>query len=262
MPEKDSKLFLSVIIPCYNEEKNLLEGKLEEVYRYLSPQHYTWEVIVVDDASTDSSRSILQTYIKSRKNFSLIDIPHGGKPSAIWAGIRQAEGENVLLIDMDQSTPIREFDNFLPWLRKGYEVIIGCRGNIRQGLSLVRTIGSHIFRALRRLVLLRHIRDTQCGFKACRRDTAVNIFPRLQYFRQTRKPTGWKVSAYDVELLFLFEKAGCRIKEIPVEWRDRDLSDTKRGVLIRYFNESVEMAREVMRVKWNQLSGKYPSELR
>jgi hypothetical protein len=88
---------------------------------------------------------------------------------------------------------------------------------------------------------------------------ALEVFPRLQYFKQKEQPTGWKVSAYDVELLYLCEKAGYRIKQVVVRWRNRDQSDTKsqQGELARYLHESAEMGREVMRVKLNQIKGLY-----
>jgi hypothetical protein len=87
----------------------------------------------------------------------------------------------------------------------------------------------------------------------------LEVFPRLQYFQQAERPSGWKVSAYDVELLYLLERAGYRIKEIVVSWRNRDISDTKSesGEFSRYINESIEMAREVTRVKLNQRRGLY-----
>lgn len=259
MPTTKQNLYLSVIIPCYNEENNLGKSKLNEVYEYLANRKYTWEVIVVDDGSSDRSRSLIERFIEDKVNFALFDIPHGGKPAGIWAGIQEARGEIVLLADMDQSTPIDELSNLLPWHEKGFDVVIGSRGTAREGFSIIRRAGSGVFRNLRRLFLLRNIIDTQCGFKTCRRQTAMDIFPRLQYFKQKKKPTGWKVSAYDVELLYLFEKAGYRIHEEEVKWRDRDQSDTKsrKGELAKYVNESIEMAKEVLRVKINQLRGLY-----
>ncbi len=88
---------------------------------------------------------------------------------------------------------------------------------------------------------------------------ALEAFPRLQFFKQKDEPTGWKVSAYDVELLYLFDKAGHTIKEIEVTWQNRDESDTKgqTGGLNAYFKESIEMAEEIIRVKLNQLRGAY-----
>jgi hypothetical protein len=88
---------------------------------------------------------------------------------------------------------------------------------------------------------------------------ALEIFPKLQFFKEQDNPTGWKVSAYDVELLFLAQLAGYRIKDVEVKWLNRDLSNTKspEGTAKRYIRESIEMAREVGRVKLNQIKGAY-----
>ena len=250
---------LSVIIPCYNEEKNLERGVLEEVYQYLTEQDLSWEVLIVNDDSSDGSRALVERSIESKESFFLLDIPHGGKPAAIWAGIQRARGEAVLLTDMDQSTPIRELDELLPWYQEGYDVVIGSRQTAREGSSPLRKIGSFVFLTLRRLVLLPDIMDTQCGFKLCRRQVALEIFPKLEFLRDEERPAGWKVTAFDVELLYLVDRAGYRIKEALVSWKNRDESDTKsqQGDLSRYINESINMAREVSRVKINQLRGSY-----
>jgi dolichyl-phosphate beta-glucosyltransferase len=160
---------------------------------------------------------------------------------------------------MDQSTPIKELDKLLPWYEEGFDVVIGSRGTAREGTSLMRKVGSYIFLNFRRLFLLPDIYDTQCGFKTCRRSAALATFPHLQYFSQEKEAAGWKVSAYDVELLFLFERAGYQIKEVVVKWRNRDLSQTKgqEGELARYLKESLEMVKEIQRVKLNQLRGVY-----
>lgn len=250
---------LSVIIPCYNEGKNLERGVLDEVYLYLAGQAQPWEAIIVNDESTDNSRDLVERFIQNRAGFSLVDIPHGGKPSAVWAGIQQARGEMVLFTDMDQSTPLHEFDKLFPWYQEGFDVVIGSRQTTREGTSSIRKIGSVVFLTLRRLALLRDIADTQCGFKLCRRDVALEIFPHLEFLRQEEKPAGWKVTAFDVEFLYLVERAGYRIKEVTVSWRNRDESDTKgqQGDFARYLNESINMAREVTRVKLNQIRGLY-----
>jgi len=252
-------LYISVVIPCWNEEKNLEGGVLDEVYQYLNRQSFTWEVVIVDDGSTDNSKCLIENFIQEKFGFSLIDIPHGGKPAAVWAGIQQADGDIVLFIDMDQSTPISELDKLLPWYKENFDVVIGSRGITREGTNIIRKVGSVTFLTLRQLFLLRHIKDTQCGFKSCRRDAALRVFPHLQFFKQKEKPTGWKVSAYDVELLYLLERAGYSIKEVVVQWHNRDLSDTKRqhSGLSQYVNESVDMAKEIVRVKQNQMKGLY-----
>ena len=250
---------VSVIIPCYNEAKNLERGVLDEVYQYLAQQNYAWEVIIVNDEATDNSKSLVEHFIESKKNFSLLDIPHGGKPAAVWAGIQNAKGDVVLLTDMDQSTPIGELGKLLDGYQQGFDMVIGSRGMTREGFSLVRKLGSVVFRAVRGLFLLRDISDTQCGFKLCCRQVALDLFPHLEFFRQKEKPTGWKVTAYDVELLYLVEKAGYKIKEVVVSWSNRDQSDTKSqsGDLARYVNESIDMARQIARVELNQLRGLY-----
>jgi len=250
---------ISVIIPCYNEEKNLERGVLDEVTHYFEKQAFAWDIIIVNDGSTDNSRSLVEHSIESKKSVSLLDIPHGGKPAAIWAGVQTATGDVVLFTDMDQSTPIGELDKLLPWYEKGFDVVIGSRNMTRQGSSLVRKVGSFVFLALRRLFLLRAIRDTQCGFKLCRREAALKAFPNLEFFRRENKPSGWKVTAYDVEFLYLVEKLGYRIKEVPVDWENRDRSNTKgsQGDWSRYIAESINMAQEVARVKLNQLLGLY-----
>lgn len=251
--------YLSVVIPCYNEARNLERGVLDEVYHYLIRQTYSWEVIIVNDESTDESQQLIEAFVQQQPHFSLANIPHGGKPAAVWAGIQRAQGAVVLFTDMDQSTPIEELDKLLPWYDAGFQVVIGSRGATREGFSVVRKLGSFVFRTLRSLFLLRGINDTQCGFKTCRREAALDAFPKLQFFKQESRPTGWKVSAYDVELLHLFEKAGYTIKEVEVVWLNRDVSDTKsqQSDLARYLHESMDMAREVYRVKRNELRGMY-----
>jgi len=258
MPSEEQKPTISIVIPCYNEEKNLEAGVLDEVYQYLKNQEYSWEVIIINDESTDNSKRLIEQFIADKEHFYLFDIPHGGKPAAVWAGIQKARGDILFFTDMDQSTPVSESSKLFPWYDRGFDVVIGSRGITREGFSLVRRMGSVVFRTLRSLFLLRNISDTQCGFKSCRRQAALQVFPRLQFFKQ-KKPTGWKVSAYDVELLYLFEKAGYTIKEVVVKWHNRDQSDTKSqtGELARYFNESIDMAKEVIRVKLNELKGLY-----
>lgn len=259
MNRPDTSPYLSVVIPCYNEARNLERGVLDEVYNFLSRQPYAWEVFVVDDGSTDHSRQLIQASIVDKPGFHLVDIPHGGKPAAVWGGIQAAHGEIVLFTDMDQSTPIGEVDKLLPWYDAGFNVVIGSRGAAREGFNLMRKLGSLVFRGLRTLFLLRDINDTQCGFKTCRREIALEAFPRLQFFKQQERPSGWKVSAYDVELLYIMEKAGHAIKEVVVEWENRDVSVTKgqQSDLRRYVSESLEMGREILRVKRNERRGMY-----
>lgn len=246
--------YLSVVVPCYNESENLRRGVLEEMHAYLSQQSCTYEVIISDDGSTDDSREIVRQRLGDKPGFRLLENPHGGKPSAVWFGIQAARGEIVLFTDMDQSTPIDQLARLLPLFERGCDVVIGSRGMERQNFPLYRRLGSQVFRAFRRLLLLRDISDTQCGFKAMRTTVAREIFPRLEAISKPSKVTGWKVTAFDVELLFLADRAGYRIGEVTVEWANRDVAVGKRK---SYLAESKEMAEQILRIKINEWRGVY-----
>lgn len=251
------KVFLSVVIPCYNEEANLKRGVLDEVDRYLKKQKYSSEVIISDDDSTDGSLEFIEKYCQKHPRFRLLKNVHGGKPFAVRAGVNAAKGEVILFTDMDQSTPINQIEKFWPYFDKGYDVVIGSRGQTRQGFSLLRRLGSSVFRLVRQVFLLKNIIDTQCGFKGFKVKVAKDLFRRLLIFKKMEETSGWRVGAFDVELLFVAEKRGYRIKEVPVEWRDEDISTTKGRTKSKFLKESKQMAREIFRVRLNDWQGKY-----
>jgi dolichyl-phosphate beta-glucosyltransferase len=246
--------YLTVVVPCYNESENLSRGVLDELHDYLHRQDYAYEVVVSDDGSTDDSRALVRERIADWSPFRLVENAHGGKPSAVWGGIQAARGEIVLFTDMDQSTPIDQVARLLPRFAEGFDVVIGSRGRARRDFPLYRRLGSSIFGAFRRLLLLRNILDTQCGFKAMRTAVARRLFPSLEAIACPRGATGWKVTAFDVELLYLAERAGLAIAEVVVEWADRDVSRGKRK---SYWKESREMAEQVWRIKRNEWRGLY-----
>ncbi|HWA52055.1 MAG TPA: glycosyltransferase [Patescibacteria group bacterium] len=250
------KIFLSVIIPCYNEEKNLQRKVLDEVYKYLSKKDFNFEVIISDDGSTDNSKEIIEKQIKTLKNFKLLKNEHGGKPSALLSGLKQAKGEWVLFTDMDQSTPIDQLDKLLPFTKYA-EVVIGSRGFNRNNFSILRRIGSVVFLTFRRILILPEIKDTQCGFKLFKRTDIEKAFPELEFFKTKQRTSGWKVTSYDVELLHILKINGCKIKEVEVSWHDRDVSNTKGHGSGRYFRESEEMLMQIIRVKMNDMKGLY-----
>ena len=248
-----SEIYLSVVIPCYNETENLQRGVLDEVNDFLTKQNFSWEVIISDDGSTDESKKIVSEQVKGKKNFRLVENSHGGKPLAVWSGIKNAGGEYVLFTDMDQSTPIKEVLKLIPYFEK-YEVVIGSRGMERENFSILRKIGSNVFRVFRKILMLRDINDTQCGFKAFQTNVAKKIFPMLQFFKKEETIKGWKVTSFDVELLFIAEKLGFKVKEVPVEWKDRDVAKGKEK---SYLKESKEMLMQILSVKLNDLRGLY-----
>jgi dolichyl-phosphate beta-glucosyltransferase len=252
----NKKVYLSVIIPCYNEEENLRRGVLKQVYKYMSTKDFFWEVIISDDGSSDKSVILVENEIGALKKFRHLRNPHGGKPLAIYYGLKEAKGEYVLFTDMDQSTPIGELDKLLPWVGK-YEVIIGSRGISRKNFPIYRQLGALVFLAIRRSLILPEIKDTQCGFKLFKRNIVTKAFPKLEFFNIKQRTTGWKVSSYDVELLHIMKKIGTKIKEVVVDWDDRDASRGKGSGLSRYIRESMEMFMQILRVKLNDLRGKY-----
>lgn len=244
------EVYLSVVVPCYNERENLERGVLEEMKAYLQCVKFTWELIISDDGSTDNSREIVRERITNLTGFRLLENPHGGKPSAVWDGIQASLGQVVLFTDMDQSTPLDQFDRLQPLLSSGCDVAIGSRGMERENFPLYRRIGSSVFRTFRRLLLLRNISDTQCGFKAMRAEVARILFPQLDALREQRKASGWQVTAFDVELLYLAERAGFRIGEAAVTWANRDVAQGKNK---SYWRESRHMAEQVLKIILRQL---------
>ena len=249
-----SKPYLSVVIPCYNEGENLRRGVLDQINHYLSKQKYKSEVIISDDGSSDESVELIEAFLKTHPDFCLLKNHHAGKPFAVRSGIEKARGEVVLLTDMDQSTPLNQVARLLPFFDQDYEVVIGSRGQKRVGFSVWRQISSGLFGGFRRIFLLRKIIDTQCGFKAFKNKAVKNLFSRLLIFKEASKAKGWRVSAYDVELLFVAKKRGYRIAEVAVKWEDRDVAQGKER---RFFKESKEMLKEILRVKLSDVQGKY-----
>lgn len=251
------EIFLSVVIPCYNEAENIKSGVLEKVCDYLRKKDFSWEVIVSDDGSTDESASLIEKKRKSLPGFSLVRNAHGGKPSALWGGVKKARGTYILFTDMDQSTPIWELDKLLPHAKEKAEAIIGSRGVVRKDFPLYRKVGAVVFMMIRRLLILPELVDTQCGFKLFRADILRKVFPAMEFFRSKKERIGWVVTSYDVELLHLIKKVGGRIVEVPVVWRDEDKSRTKGSSLKRYIKESKEMFFQILRVRLNDWKGVY-----
>lgn len=248
------KLLVSIILPNYNEEANLKRGVLESLAKYLQKRTYPWEVIISDDGSTDTSPDIIKKFVKTNKGFKFLQNPHAGKPYALRAGVKAAKGQFVLFTDMDQSTPIKELSKLLPHAKEGFKVVIGSRGARRKDSSLFRQLASIAFLLARRAILLPRIKDTQCGFKLFETKLADSLFSQMRLFGRAQDTTGWKVTAYDVELLYLARKNNVLIKEIPVLWKDEDVSVNKSRNFIK---ESYEMFFEILRVRVNDLLGKY-----
>lgn len=243
----------SFIIPCYNEEQNIRLGALDKVSHYLESQPFTWEVIIVDDGSTDASRKLVQEVIENTKRIRLIINPHQGKAHTVITGIEAAIGKYVLFTDLDQATPINQLEKLKPWLDKGFDIIIGSRKNKRSGAPILRRLMGQGFMWLRNLILkLDSIEDTQCGFKLFKREVALDIFKRLKLYIYHTHIHGPRVTAgFDVETLYLANKYGYTIKEVPVEWH---YVDTRR---VSPLLDSWDALVDVIKIRLNDWRGKY-----
>ena len=244
-------IFLSVVIPAYNEETNIRLGALDKVSRYFERVPYTWEVIVVDDGSTDGTRQLLSEF-RSNRGFTIIENPHQGKAGTVITGMLAAKGEIVLFSDLDQAAPIREVEKLLPWFKE-YDVVIGSRNTHREGAPLTRVLMARGFMLLRTIILgLGGIKDTQCGFKAFRRDIARDMFQRLKLYGTRQRVSGSMVTAgFDIEVLFLARKSGYRIKEVPIEWH---YVETRR---VSPLKDSWQGLMDIIKIRMNAWRGLY-----
>ena len=248
-------MYLSVILPAYNEASAIQAGKLAVVADWLAQQPYAAELLVVDDGSSDETARLagcarLAEAVVAR----VMSIEHAGKAAAIVAGMRQARGELVLLSDMDQATPISEAPKLLEALR-GAEVAIGSRGLRRTGAPPGRYLLSWGQVVLRQVLLGIRILDTQCGFKAFRREAGLSVLDRLRIYAPAglgaiRGPS--VTSGFDVEFLFVAHRLGYRIREVPVAW---SYQATRRVNLTRDAWRGLRDLTRILRAAWQ---GQYP----
>lgn len=212
------KPYLSVVIPAYNEERNIKRGAPNQVLSYLKRQKYEWEVVFVDDGSTDDTVDLLSKLVQKNEHIRLIRNPHQGKAATVTTGILAAKGEIVLFSDMDQATPIDQISKFLPFFEEGYDVVIGSRAG-RRGAPIARKLMAWGFSFLRNVFLGLPFSDTQCGFKAFSQEAVKRIFPNLEIHGLGKSIRGSAVTAgFDIEVLFLAKKLGFKIAEVPVNW--------------------------------------------
>lgn len=248
-----SNLKLSVVIPAYNEADNFGKGVLDQVQQYLFQRSYRSEVIVVDDGSTDDTVKLVKDYIKGKSSWHLVANSHQGKAQAVARGIAAVQYDAVLFTDFDQATPIGEVEKLLPFLKKGYDVVIGSReveGSQRKGEPWYRHLMGRGFNFFVSLLAFGNIHDTQCGFKLFKTPVAQKLFSQLVVYgphEETRPFTG----AFDVEVLYLAHKRGYKIAEVPVFWTH---IKTPRVSPLR---DSVRMFLDLLRIRLTDLTGKY-----
>lgn len=249
------EIFLSIVIPTYNEEKRV-EKSLEKIYKYLNTQPHSYEVIISDDGSSDSTKDIIKRHQNDWLELELLENTHKGKAPAVISGMKLAKGKFVLFTDIDLSVSIEEVGKMLVWVEnQGYDIAIASRegpGAVRMNEPNLRHVMGRIFNFIVQFVLLPGINDTQCGFKLFSRRAVQEIFSLTKlYSDKDSEITGGKVSGFDVEILFLARKLGYKIKEVPVTWVYKDSSK------VHNLKDSYYNFMDVMRVRWNDIRGLY-----
>ena len=242
---------ISVVIPAYNEERNLKKGVLDEVGNYLENKGFNFEAIIVDDGSSDRTVEFIKKYVAKNKNFRLIQNSHGGKAKAVMTWMQDANGEIILFTDMDQATPINQIEKVIPQFERGFDIVIGSRQG-RKGAPFVRKLAAWGFSVLRGIILGLPFKDTQTGFKAFSKTSVDKIIPKIRNEWGVVHFRGGAVNAgFDVELLYLAKKYGFKISEVIVEWK---YVDTERVQVVK---DAMAAIYDMFRIRWNDLAGKY-----
>ena len=229
---------LSIVIPCYNEEERL-PRTIEQIERYLEGKDLAYELILVDDGSTDGTRLVMDAAAERNRFVRLEALPRNrGKGRALAEGVAVARGAQILVTDADLSTPIEELEKLRAALDKGAGAAIASRAlrasRVEVSQPIYRVLMGKAFNLLVQAVLLPGIWDTQCGFKLFRADVAHEAFAGL-----TTDGFG-----YDPEVLYRAKKRGVRIAEVPVVWRNS--APTK----VSPIKSSLDMFKHVVRVRF------------
>jgi glycosyltransferase involved in cell wall biosynthesis len=240
---------ISVVVPCYNEEKTI-QKNLTKIFNYLNEHWEDFEVIVVNDGSTDGTLKEIKK-VQEKLPLRLIDNPtNKGKGGVVKQGVLESSGELVMFLDADLGIPIEELEKFAPEIERGYDIVIASR--FVPGLRIIRPVPWHrkimekVFRLLRLIILNdRNVKDTQCGFKVFQREAAMKIFPYLTVER----------FAFDAELIYLANQRHLKIKEIPISLQNPPNSH------IRLFRDPLNMTLDLLRIRLNSWRGKYKSKV-
>lgn len=252
---KKHKVDLSIVIPCYNEEDRIISS-IASIVSFMNSFNPSYEIVVVDDGSKDSSVALIKNYIATRDNIYLIENPHKGKGFAVRTGVLMTEGKFVLMTDADLATPIDEIKRLLVWVENNnYDIAIASReglGATRNDEPFIRHLMGRVFNLLIKIIVGLYYNDTQCGFKLFKGDEIRDIFGRLILFGDSAKIVKYpKVTAFDVEVLVIAKNDGLKVKEVPVAWT---YVPTKRVSAIR---DSLLMLNEILKIRVNDLFGRY-----
>lgn len=243
-------MYLSVIIPAYNEEKRLSKT-LFEIDKYLRQQQYEYEIIVVSDGSKDRTAEVVRNLQSQIPNLKLINNKENhGKGFVVRQGMLEAKGEYRLFTDADNSTSIDQVEKLLPYFKEGFDIVIGSRDVKGAVLAnpqpwLRRVILGNGFNLLVQMIVgLWGIWDSQCGFKILTTKAAEDILPRCKIER-------W---AFDPEILIIGKKLGYKIKEAPIIW----VNDLESKVK---FKGMVRMGFDLLKIRWSLITRKYDKKI-
>lgn len=238
-------LTYSIVIPAYNESVRI-RPTLHALLRHAQEQHWDAEILVVNDGSSDDTAQIVREYGRSHPQVLLVENPgNRGKGYSVRNGMLHARGDICLFTDADLSSPMTEAQKLFDAIEQGADIAIGSRW-LRRELQtepqpLYRQAFGRIFNLALRAILGLRFADTQCGFKAFRRDAAQRIFPLQRIER-------W---GFDPEILFLAQRAGMRVEEVPVLWAHSE------GTRLHPLRDGIRMFGEVLRIRWNAMAGGY-----
>ncbi|MEA3488879.1 MAG: dolichyl-phosphate beta-glucosyltransferase [Candidatus Omnitrophota bacterium] len=237
------KVFLSVVIPAYNEEENIA-STLSEISEHLKGKDFSYEVVLADDGSTDDTLGKARSFEDRLAAFRTIESsPNRGKGYVLRKAMLKADGDYVLFMDADNSTSIRELDKFLPYFGGGYDIFIASRRipGAEVEVPVRRKLMGNVYIFLAKAILGIRVSDINCGFKVFRRKVAGDVFSR-----QTMND--W---SFDAEILYLCKKRGYRVKEVSVKWVHKDTSKVKP------FRDAFRSFMGLMKIKMNALNGRY-----
>jgi dolichyl-phosphate beta-glucosyltransferase len=229
---------LSVVVPAYNEEQRL-PRTIEQIQAYLDTTHADYELILVDDGSTDGTRELMHAASERNPRIRIEALPFNrGKGRALATGVDVARGDPILLTDADLSTPIEELEDLQRALDGGAGIAIASRAmrgsRVEVSQPIYRVVMGKAFNLIVQAVLLPGIWDTQCGFKLFRADVAHRVFAGLV-------TDGF---GYDPEVLYRARRQGTKIVEVPVVWRNS--APTK----VSPISSSFDMLKHVIRIRF------------
>ena len=228
---------LSFVVPLYNEEKRI-EKAVREIAAFREKLPYSNEWIFVDDGSTDATEQLARQAL-GNTDYRWIQFERNlGKGRAVQRGIMEAQGDVIFFIDADLSTPLVESELLLKALQDGYDIAIGSRSipgsRVLVHQSWLRERMGKTFNLFARALTFKQIRDSQCGFKAFHREVAHRLFP-------LQKISGF---SFDAEIIYLAQRAGLKVAEIPVTWLNSN--DSK----VRMVRDSLSMLTDLFRIRW------------